>query len=313
MQALQREYGEKRGWRMCGSASVALSRILSERTGVPIGKNISGEHIELCVGIYDPKEKPNRARLIEEQTYIRYYTIGGDIYYIDPIYGLLMGGKKDFKGAIQVEKYSQTEVDRELQTRHHLYFFDPNHPDITECKTFAGMDIHKRQMFIDDNVAALNDERATMSEYVADSGHVMSTDYAKTEGIIKEFALSYKPDLLAKARQLTAVAQKHLEVYEQRQAANGVLQRGFHRESVEIVYHDHEPQLESWQGDERKALTFHIKGERYWLKEGDSLEVFKNGVSLEVTSEQVEMLRNAIYDSGNMELINFFEKNISVK
>lgn len=69
MEALQRDYGEKRGWRMCGPASIALSRVLSARTGVPIGKDIEGEHIELTVGIFDPQSDANRLSRIEEQTH----------------------------------------------------------------------------------------------------------------------------------------------------------------------------------------------------------------------------------------------------
>ncbi|MBI2613464.1 MAG: hypothetical protein HYW62_01730 [Candidatus Levybacteria bacterium] len=209
MEALKRDYGEERGWRMCAPASIALSRILSARTGVPIGRDIPGEHVELTVGIFDPKTAPDRLSRIEEQTYIRYFTGDGNVYYIDPIYGLLMQTRQQLSEAIQVEKYPVTEVDQALIREHHLYPFDPNHDGLDTSEAFAphGTSAEERKSYIAEVIPALNDERATMSEFVADSGRVMITDWQKTEAIIKEFAPSWKPERLVRMERFIAAIQ----------------------------------------------------------------------------------------------------------
>ena len=197
MESLKRVYddGEGENWRMCGPACIALSRIISARTNIPIELNSQKEHIELTIGIFDPKNNPNRFDLIEDQTYIRYFTGDGNVYYIDPIYGLLMENKKQLDGVIQIEKYSVNEIDEALIQKHDLYPFDPNHDGLEKC-TGAFFSIFntpkERQMFIADSTTAFNDERATMSKFVADSGRIATTDFVRTKVIIREFAPQWK-------------------------------------------------------------------------------------------------------------------------
>ena len=185
MQALQREYGAKRGWRMCGPASVALSRILTTLSGVPIQKGGLGERLEIVDGMFDPKDAPDRLSRIEEQTYIRYYTGTGYVYYIDPIYGLLMGNKSDLAGAIQVEKYSEADIDTQLALKHNLHPFDINSERATHVALLSEIPQEIRQKFIEETSAALHDERGTMPAFFTDSGFAAKTDHQKTETVIR--------------------------------------------------------------------------------------------------------------------------------
>lgn len=194
MQALQKEYGEKRGWRICGPASIALTRVLTTLTGVPIQQGGEGERLELSVGIYDPKSDPDRRTKTEEQTYVRYYTGKGDVYYIDPIYGLLMGGRTDLDGAIQVEKYKQEDLDEALANNHDLYSFDPDHEYIDYAGTFSTLPASIRGRFYNDTLSALHDFRATMQYFIADSGDTFKTDWNKTEAVIMAIAPDWQPD-----------------------------------------------------------------------------------------------------------------------
>ena len=171
MMALQRTFGAERGWRCCGPASIALSRILSYLTGVPIGRSLEGEHIELTVGIFDPKKDINRLSRIEEQTHIRYHVGNEFIYYIDAIYGLLMLARPQLEKTIQVEKYHAGTIDPELIARHNLYPFDPNHKGIAGRGMWGqcGTPEECRKTW-EDIVEALNDERGTCFSFKSDCG-----------------------------------------------------------------------------------------------------------------------------------------------
>ncbi len=321
MESLQREYGEQRGWRMCGPASIALSRVLSTQTGIPIGQDIEGEHIELTVGIFDPEDQPNRRERIEEQTYIRYHTGNGYVYYIDPIYGLLMQGKKEFHEAIQVERYSIGEIDNELVRRHHLYPFDPNHHGIADSLAFRTLkSASERQLYIDDSIAALNDERATMPEFVSDSGHIMSTDWQKTEGIIKEFAPEWQIDMLTKLERLQEVAQHMIGDLHDSQRSSGLspfsmplkLESFKTTNRSELIYHDQSPTVEHWNmgRNEETVLTFHINNQRYILKEGESLQIYENGRQKAVTEAHLQAVHDAVYATKDEKTISFFSTQI---
>jgi hypothetical protein len=318
MNRLKDEYGEKRGWRMCGPASIVLSRILSEKTGVPIGRDLEGEHIELAVGIYDPKNMPDRVVRMEEQTYVRYYPGNGTVYYIDAIYGLLMGGRQDLAEAIQVEQYPVDQVDQQLTERHNLYPFNPNHEDLAKCKTFASMPTSElRAMYYNDSVAALNDERATMADYIADSGHAMQTDCSRTEKIIKEFAPSWDVDPLRKIKRLQELTQ-HIMAQSQESVLSKFgrpltesmrFQPGREVRS-EIIYNDQAPRVENWSVPSKpkeEVLTFHVDGLRYVLKDGEKLQIFFNGSSREITHEMISKLLSAA--QGNNEVESFLQRN----
>ena len=95
----------------CGPAAIALAWILSLKTGLPIGLNLPGDHIEVLVHIY---VSPDVAKESEEQTSIK-LCLGGREYFIDPTYSLLMEDRREvvFQEVISFEQ--------ELQDRYSLY------------------------------------------------------------------------------------------------------------------------------------------------------------------------------------------------
>ncbi len=111
-------YPEK-GMRLCGPAAVTLSRMLSFDFGIPIGQHIDGEHLEVCVGIFDPVHDPDELARIEEQSFLKYYSPEGNVYYCDLIYPSLLG--KDETQMIAVEKYSPGSFDAELARRRNIF------------------------------------------------------------------------------------------------------------------------------------------------------------------------------------------------
>lgn len=195
MSALSDEFGTERGWRICGPASVALSRIISSRLGIPIGRGLEAGHLEVSMGIFDPQDDSDRLDRIEEQTYIRYCPGNRYVYYIDPIYGLLMENRQLSRGAIQVEKYPVGEVDRALIMNHNLYLFDPNHVDITERGFFKNFpNSSERQTRFDDFVTAMNDHRATMERFLGNSGLPYRSACNRVKDIINHFAPEWQQD-----------------------------------------------------------------------------------------------------------------------
>lgn len=307
MEALQEEYGKTKGWRVCGPASISLSRIISHHTGIPIGRNIDGEHIELVVGIFDPRNASDRLNRIEEQTYIRYYTGNGNVYYIDAIYGLLMRGREEFHEAIQVEKYKVSEIDQALIEKHHLYAFDPNHDGITSINGLKNLTASERFEYINDSLAALNDDRATMSDFLADSKRAMRTNWAQTVTIIKKFTPDWKENIHSQAERLSELANTMFKKLELPELTTGLIRENNRRE---IIYKDQQPKLEKWGMKlDETVLTFHVNGERYIVKEG-KLDIYKNGFRLEITQDHMNKIEAAIKQSESQDVKDFFKNNI---
>src|SRR3982751_5289505 len=81
-----------RGWRLCGATSIALARLISARTGIPIGYNNPGERLELGYSLFEPGDLPYDP---DDHAHLRYYTGTGHVLYVDPLYRLLWSGFKD--------------------------------------------------------------------------------------------------------------------------------------------------------------------------------------------------------------------------
>lgn len=203
LEALKRAYGKKQGWRVCGPASVALTRILATLTGIPIEPNGQGEHFELTIGIYDPVDQPDRLNRIEEQTYVLYLPGNRFAYYIDPIFGLLMQGQGVSAGAIKVEKYHRDDLATELTGNHHIYPFSPEHEGINQSRSIFRFfpTPQKRMLAWQEMVSALHDERATVPAYALSTGHVFKIGGIELVDIIRQFAPAWTPDI-QEARQI---------------------------------------------------------------------------------------------------------------
>lgn len=105
----------KRGWGICGPANVAVSRILSYKTGLPVGRGLSGDHIELQVGIYDSDGTERTG----EQTFIKMY-LKKKIVYIDPTIEL---GRGISFWVFNSEKDLQVQ----LKLKRHINQFGPHY------------------------------------------------------------------------------------------------------------------------------------------------------------------------------------------
>lgn len=194
--ALQEEYGVNKGWQLCGPASIALSRILSSKLGIPISREGEEEHIELYLGIYNPGTD-NEAG--EEFTYIKYFSGDGYVTYIDPTYRLLTHKVADSSdNPILVEKFTQDEFDQQLIKRHNIYPFDPNNDVV---KSRGGItSVEQVSSFWQDVMAAIHDYRGTMPILVTSEGKKKATNWSKTVNVIKRFAPEWQEDTKSQER-----------------------------------------------------------------------------------------------------------------
>ena len=75
-----------------------------------------------------------------------------------------------------------------------------------------------------------------------------------------------------------------------------------------LIYADQEPQLRDF-GD-HKMLSFHEKGERYVLKSGEPLVIYKDGVIVETAPKHFISLGVAVHELNNPEITSFYETHI---
>jgi hypothetical protein len=197
LRQLQAAYGESRGWRICGPAAIALSRIIATRLNIPLLHRGMGEHIHLDLGMFDPRNNPSVFGSLEpeEQTYILYDPGQEDIYYIDPIYGLLMEGQGMHRGEIiKVVKIPKTELPERLAADYALF------PYLDWVGRNVSFLINKRAYFPDilgryvEGLVAMHDERAFMETFITAEGNVYQSDWSKTQQIIKHFVPEWQPE-----------------------------------------------------------------------------------------------------------------------
>jgi hypothetical protein len=101
-EAIQQEFANLDGWEKSALASIAVSRVLSDGTGIPIELEGIGEHIELAVGVYNPSQITDfLEKRIDEQTYVRYHDGTGRVYRINPLYD----------GFLQMVPYTAQELE----------------------------------------------------------------------------------------------------------------------------------------------------------------------------------------------------------
>lgn len=167
--------GEDKRWALCGPASIALTRILNKRTGVPLSREGQGKRLELVVALFDPGDTQKKI----DHTYIRYYPgkknfLGREIVYsIDPIHEPLFGGKGEH-GRILVAKHTEDTIDANLATKYAL--FSPDH-DLEYFLTSPlfvedPLDPYAKHA-LSDLLAAFHDDRITQPRFSANSGKVI--------------------------------------------------------------------------------------------------------------------------------------------
>lgn len=197
---LKAEFEKDLKWSICAPASIALSRILSSKTGIPIVRNGQGEHLELYMGLY-LKASSRDSTIIDileasdEQTYIRYYTGNGTAYYIDPILGVLFHQKQPNNRPILVEKYESANLEESLRSRYGLTPFDPKLARLIPRSSFARMTAEHCLISWNDLMGAVHDFRATMPAFIADSGQLIKTQWYRVSRIINRFAPNWQEDL----------------------------------------------------------------------------------------------------------------------
>jgi hypothetical protein len=149
-----------------------------------------------------------------------------------------------------------------------------------------------------------------MAQYVTDSGRTVSTNWQETEAIIKEFAPEWQQNQ-------QAVIERLLETM---QAVRGGLMaeqmsRSWKSEpeiTIKTSYHYQQPRLEHWGVGEKKepTLTFQINGERFVLRQGVSLQIYRNGMSQKITRRHLEALGTAVKRIKDRAAKAFFTSNI---
>lgn len=173
--ALEEEYNVERGWLVCGPAAIALSRLMQEQSGVPIGRHRTDEHIELAVGFFDPADRGYQA---SDHTHLRYYDGRGGVYYTDMIYNRLWPGAGENQNQTIVEGFGVQEIDARLQQRFSLYpleHFGNVWPRLAPFDPWGVGDFSPQAL--DDFVGAMNRPEVTDSHIVTESGVVRDISF----------------------------------------------------------------------------------------------------------------------------------------
>lgn len=166
-----KRFGEERRWALCGPASIALTRIINHRTGIPISRNAVGPRLELAISLFSPKDSPKKI----DHTYIRYYPgeitgLGKEIVWsIDPIHEPLFQGKGEH-GKIIVERHTTDTIDSALEEKYSLVPFSRDPEYFKTSRTFVTKE--RDETALPDLLGAFHDERITEPYFIGDSGEL---------------------------------------------------------------------------------------------------------------------------------------------
>lgn len=125
LDALQVEYGEKiakRGWLVCGPASIVLANLLHEDTGIPLlpfNDDPTIEHLRMEMYMFNAYDDPALPRRVDH-TNLQYQTGRGFRMTIDPVYQLLWRKAKKEPGATLVEWHYGHRIRADMQTFYNL-------------------------------------------------------------------------------------------------------------------------------------------------------------------------------------------------
>lgn len=113
--ALQIEYADKiarRGWMVCGPASIVLANVLSEDTRLPVIDHRvrpDEECFQLAMYMVNPFDDPNGPPRMDH-TVVHYHTGLGFSMTIDPVYQLLLRNSAVVPRAIAIERHYSNNI-----------------------------------------------------------------------------------------------------------------------------------------------------------------------------------------------------------
>jgi hypothetical protein len=120
--------GSIRAWMICGVTHMTLSRALSYATGIPIGKDLKGEHLSLETRCYVPSNLPEEQWRNSDHTFITYSRNDRSRYYVDAVYPILWGGADTMRLHPSLYTsfvpYDTGEFDFRLESDYRLYRFE---------------------------------------------------------------------------------------------------------------------------------------------------------------------------------------------
>jgi hypothetical protein len=125
LNALEEEYGEKiakRGWLVCGPASIVLANLISEDTGLPLlpfERDPTVEHLRMEMFMFNAYDNPDSAPKVDH-THLQYQTGKGFSLTIDPVNQLLWRGARKEPDAILVEWHYDHYVRDDMRVFHNL-------------------------------------------------------------------------------------------------------------------------------------------------------------------------------------------------
>jgi hypothetical protein len=125
--------GQERGWLLCGAMSVALSRLLSYRTGVPVGRGLEGVHFSLDTRYFYPSDAPEEVHRLSDHTFVLYHTGQGTSYYLDAVYPVLWNDVSpqlsDLRDVVIYEPHPTDRIGKVLEEKYALFPFDEATPE----------------------------------------------------------------------------------------------------------------------------------------------------------------------------------------
>lgn len=154
--AAQQEFGNERGWRICGGVNIALCWLVQHYTGIPFRKGGLDEHIEICLDIYEGQPL--------DHAYIKYYTGSHEILYIDSIAPLLWGNYQQkwnrLRGATDIACFTLGNIKTRLAEQYNLHQFRNERADQIPLNILYGDKRPNGPHDYSDQLAALHSPQA---------------------------------------------------------------------------------------------------------------------------------------------------------
>jgi hypothetical protein len=121
LSAMQQEFGEERGWRVCGPATIGLGWLLNRYTGIPFGGGGLAEHIEIRTDI---KQGHNI-----DHVYLLYFTGKDEVIVIDVTGQLFWESYPKLSGAMCVSVSMSGELRKDMREQFGLIPFSEARPE----------------------------------------------------------------------------------------------------------------------------------------------------------------------------------------
>ena len=141
-----------RNWHVCGPASFSLAQIISRNTGLPLGRGLEGNHIEVRADLRVAQDGAD----IQDHAYVLVFT-GSEVTFIDPTYNMQFRTEEEGRFPyFEVRDLEKSSFEDVLRDYYDIVPFDPKAAELAPAFIMSE-DIAQAHATV---VDALNSNRA---------------------------------------------------------------------------------------------------------------------------------------------------------